>query len=255
MNAPDFRLDGRCALITGAGRGIGLGIAQALAAQGAAVAIQDIDVEVAESEAAKLRDQGARAIALGGDVTDLALAPRLISETHQQLGGLHILINNAAIQLHKHWLELTLDEIQRQFNADLVFPLLLCQHAAPILRQQKWGRIINLGSIQQKHANPGMLPYSTSKEGLAHMTRGLARDLAKDQITVNLIAPGWYDTYRNRNDFPSEEAKIERGRKSVPLGRVGEPQDCAGICVLLCSPAGEYITAQTIFVDGGMSAW
>ncbi len=254
MTGPNFRLDGRRALLTGAGRGIGLGIARALAAQGAAVAIQDIEQDVAEAEARALREAGAVAVSLGGDVTDLSQAAPMVAQAQQALGGLDILVNNAAIQMRKSWQENTVEEIQQQFNANIIFPMLLCQQAAAIFRRQRWGRIINLGSIQQLNANPYMLPYSTSKAALAHMTRAMARDLARDQITVNLIAPGWFDTWRNRHDFSSEEEKIERGRHAIPIGRVGEPEDCAGIAVLLCSAAGDYITGQSIHVDGGMSA-
>ena len=99
-----------------------------------------------------------------------------------------------------------------------------------------------------------MLPYSISKSALDHMTRALARDLAKDGITVNLLAPGYFNTWRNRDEFPTPEVMAERGQRHVPLGRVGQPEDVAGVAVLLCSPAGEYITGQTIYVDGGLSS-
>src|SRR5690242_20698028 len=103
MDAPNMRLDGRAALITGAGRGIGLGIAAALASAGCAVAIQDIEIDVAQAAAAQLSRSGARAVAFGGDVTDLSLPARLIGQTTEALGGLHVLVNNAAIQIEKEW--------------------------------------------------------------------------------------------------------------------------------------------------------
>jgi len=252
--APNFRLDGRVALLTGAGRGIGLGMARALASAGCAVAIQDIEPDVAEAEAKRLRDAGAGAIALGGDVLDLAVPKRVVDETVSKLGGLHILVNNAAIQMRRHWLELSPDEIERQFRANLTAPILFAQHAVPIMKYQRWGRIINLGSVQQRRGNPGMLAYSMSKAALVNYNSGLAIDLAKDGITVNLLGPGWFDTYRNRDNFGDDTHKAELGRKHVPLGRVGQPEDCGGIAVLLCSDAGEYITGQTIYVDGGISA-
>lgn len=254
MNEPNFRLDGRCALITGAGRGIGLGIARAYAALGAKVAIQDIDLDVAEAEAKQIRDAGGFAVALGGDATRLDFAPTVVAQARDALGGLHILLNNAAIQQHKHWMELAAEEIEGMLRADIVVPLLLCQQVVPIFKEQRWGRIINLGSIQQLGGNPHMLPYSASKAALANMTKALARDLAREGITVNLLAPGWFDTYRNRRDWSNEQEKAEAGKRAVPIGRIGEPQDCAGAAVLLASEAGGYITGQSIFVDGGMSA-
>lgn len=249
-----FRLDGRVALITGAGRGIGLAMARTLAAVGASVAITDIDLPVAQSEADRINADGGRAIAIGGDVVDPAFAKQAVEQTLEQLGGLHILVNGAAIQFQQHWTEETLEQIEQQLAADLVTPLLLCKQVIPHFQQQRFGRIINMGSVQQKKANPGMMTYSLCKGALEKLTMGLARHLAKDQITVNCIAPGWINmTYRNRVDLSSPERAIERGQH-IPVGRLGEPADFDGITLLLCGPAGEYITGQTIFVDGGMSA-
>jgi NAD(P)-dependent dehydrogenase (short-subunit alcohol dehydrogenase family) len=247
-----WRLDGKVALLTGAGRGIGLSMAKTLAAAGAAVVIQDIDLSVAETEAEAIVASGGTAVALGGDITDPQLPYTLVRETVKRLGGIHILINNAAIQSSRPWLTLTLEELEREFHADLVAPIRLCQVVTPIFQGQKFGRIINLGSIQQQGGNPGMLPYSLSKVGLVGLTTALARSLAKDQITVNLIAPGYINTWRNRHEFRTQQDVIERG-KWVPMGRVGEPADFDGITLLLCSDAGAYITGQSIYVDGGMS--
>ncbi len=238
--------------MTGAARGIGLGIAQAFASAGAAVVIQDIDLDVAQAEAGAICRAGGKAIALGGDVTDTQLADELIKNALESLGGLHVLVNNAAIQTPEHWLAMSQDSLDRQLRADLVFPILLAQRAAVIFKNQKWGRIINLGSVQQRRGNPGMLAYSASKAAMEKITTALARDLASDNITVNCIAPGWFDTYRNRADFKDEADKAKKGEQ-VPLGRIGVPADCQGLAVLLCSPAGSYITGQTIYVDGGMT--
>ena len=253
MEAPNLRLDGRAALITGAGRGIGLGIAAALASAGCAVAIQDIELDVARAAAESLSRAGGRAVAFGGDITDLSLPARLIDQTTAALGGLHILVNNAAIQIEKDWTQLALDEITRQVNADFVSPILFCQQAAAIFKTQRFGRILNIGSIQLRVGNPDMLAYSMSKAALENLTRGLARVLAPDGVTVNLLNPGYFNTWRNRDQFKTPQDLIERGLKYVPLGRIGEPQDCGGIALLLASDAGAYITGQTIYVDGGMS--
>ena len=247
-------LHGRCALVTGAGRGIGLAIARRLAESGCAVALQDIEREVAAREAERITaDTGARAIALGGDATDLASGQAWVEETVAGLGGLHILINNAAIQKEGSWLDLNREDIERQVRADFVLPILLCQQAVPRLRRTGWGRIINVGSIQQKAGNPQMLAYAMSKAALENMTRALGRDLAGENITVNLIAPGYIDTFRNQKNFQSEADKEKAGR-GIPAGRLGQPGDCAGLAMLLCSEAGSYITGQSIFVDGGLSA-
>lgn len=253
MQIPTYRLDGKAALITGSGRGIGLAMARTLASVGCAVAIQDIDEPVAQAEAERINAAGGRAIWLPGDLRDLTLAARVVPEVVSRLGGLHILINNGAVQEYRHWLDLSLDEVRRQVDADFFAPLLFCQQAAPIFKKQRWGRIINLGSVQQLKGNEYMLPYSLSKAALDKMTCALARDLAPDNITVNLIAPGWFDTYRNREQFKTD-ADRERMGKRLPLGRIGQPEDVAGLTLLLCSGAGDYITGQSIHIDGGMSA-
>jgi glucose 1-dehydrogenase len=247
-----FRMDGKVALITGAGRGIGLGMAEALASAGCAIAIQDIEKDVAEEAAKKIRKLGVKAIALGGDISDLLLPAKLIAQTRKQLGGFHVLINNAAIQsVNKKWEKFTPQRIELEFRADIIAPILLCQQAAKIFRKQKWGRIINMGSIQGRTGTTIMLPYSLTKAAIEKLSSALAKDLAKDGITINTICPGWFNTWRNRATLSDPKMRKKRG-KHVPIGRIGEPEDCAGITLLLCSDAGDYITGQTIYVTGGL---
>ena len=253
IEGPNFRLDGRAALVTGSGRGIGLGIARGFAAAGCAVAIHDIELEVAQAEADRINRDGGRAIALGGDITDPSLPESLVREAADRLGGLDVLVNNAAIQSSQHWLQAEPAQMGRELHADVVVPILLCQQAVPLLRRHRHGRIINVGSIQGKTGNPAMLAYSAAKTALEAVTKALARDLAKDGITVNLLCPGYFDTWRNRGDFRDEEDKRRKGQAYVPLGRIGRPDDMAGISLLLAGDAGQYITGQTLYVDGGLS--
>ena len=220
-----FDLTGRCALITGAARGIGLAMARALAGAGCGVAVQDIDEPAAAAAAAAITAAGGRAVALGGDLCDLTLPARLIPAAAAALGGLHILINNGSIQLPRPWLDVPAEEIERQFRADLVSPILFCQLVVPIFRRQRFGRIINLGSVQQRKANPGMLAYSIAKGGLEKLTQGLARELAPDQITVNQIAPGWIN-HTVRNEPGSVDAGADRSHG--PPGRTDGPPRRAG---------------------------
>lgn len=252
METVNFRLDGKVALVTGAGRGIGLGIAEAFAAAGCAVAIQDIDQAVAQSAVDTLQKQGARAVALGGDAAEKTFAAQTVRAVVEALGGFHILVNNAAIQTTQPWENMPADLVERQYRANVITPLLFCQQVIPIFRKQHFGRIINVGSIQQLKGIPTMLPYSMSKAALWNMTTGLAVDVASDGVTVNLLAPGYFDTVRN-SDHLKDEAGRARAGKGIPLGRIGEPRDCAGAALLLASDAGAYITGQRIHVDGGMS--
>jgi NAD(P)-dependent dehydrogenase (short-subunit alcohol dehydrogenase family) len=246
-----FRMDGKVALITGAGRGIGLGMAEALASAGCAIAIQDIEKKIAEQAAEKIRALGVKSIALGGDISDLSLPEKLIAQTRRQLGGFHVLINNAAIQsVQKNWEKFPRQRIELEFRADIIAPILLCQQAAKIFRKQKWGRIINMGSIQGRSGTTIMLPYSLTKAAIEKLSSALAKDLAKDGITINTISPGWFNTWRNRATLGDPRKRRIRGKR-VPMGRIGEPRDCAGVTLLLCSDAGEYITGQNIYVTGG----
>ena len=249
-----FDMTGQVALLTGAGRGIGLAMAQTLAAVGCAVAVQDIEPGVAQAEVDAINSAGGRAIALGGDIRDLALPQRLIGEVVNRLGRLDVLVNNGSIQQEKNWTQVNAKEIQQQFEADLVSPILFIQEAWKIFKQQRSGRIINIGSVQQRAATAEMFAYSISKGGLEKVTHGLCREMAKYNVTINQIAPGWCNTYRNRAHLPSPEVAAEVGKKNIPIGRLGVPEDFRGIALLLCSSAGSYITGQSIFVDGGMSA-
>jgi len=253
QDVPSFNLDGKAALITGAGRGIGLGIARALASVGCAVAIADVDLDVATKKAQRISTEGGKAVAIRGDITEISSAKEMVDASIAQLGRLDILVNNAAIQSTVHWTEQSAEEIEAQYRANIVVPILLCREALKHFKSQKWGRILNIGSIQQLKGNPKMLGYSLTKSALHTMTRALARDLAPDGTTVNLISPGYFDTWRNRFDWKSKSEMEQKGKEYVPLGWIGQPEDCGGAAVLLCSDAGQYITGQTLFVDGGLS--
>jgi NAD(P)-dependent dehydrogenase (short-subunit alcohol dehydrogenase family) len=249
-----FDLTGQVALLTGAGRGIGLAMAQTLSSAGCAIALQDIDLPVAQQQAEAINASGGKAVAFDGDINDPTLPARLVDETIKQFGRLDILVNNASIQTEKNWLEVTPEEMQQQMQADLISPIVFIQQVVPIFKRQKSGRIINMGSIQQRAANLRMFPYSISKGALEKVTLGLCRELAGHNVTINQIAPGWISkTHRNRHHLSSEELTAELGKKHVPLGRLGQPDDFRGIVLLLCSKAGSYITGQTIYVDGGIS--
>ena len=252
MQLPDFTVTGRRALFTGAGRGIGLAMARALAAGGAIVAIQDVDADVAKQEADAINAAGGRAFAFGGDLSDPMLPDKLADDALAAMGGVDILVNNGSIQSKGKFTEFSAESMRQELEANFIAPTRLAQRLVPAMAERRWGRVINLGSIQGIKGNASMPSYAASRAAIANLTVGLAKQYGKEGVTVNCIAPGWYDTYRNRNDFKDGSTKAERG-KWLPLGRLGEPEDCAGICLLLCSRAGEYITGQTLYVDGGMS--
>lgn len=244
-----FRIDGRVALVTGAGRGIGLAIAQGLAEAGAKVAIQDIDFDVAEAEAKKIVDAGFTAVALGGDATNLEDVDRWVPDTKAKLGGdVDILVNNASIQMLHKLEEWTPELIDKVLRANYSGPFRLCQQVIPAMKEKRWGRILNIGSIQGNKGFLGMGPYSGSKSALHNLTRALARSVGEHNITVNALAPGVFDTMRNQ-EFTEKAPDFNW----LPMKRIGKPEDCAAISLLLCSDAGGYITGDIISVDGGMA--
>ncbi len=228
-------------------------MARALAASGAAVAIQDIALDLAQREADAIVAECGRAIALGGDATDLSIAEKLVNDTLAQLGPIDILINNAGVQQGARFADVPVEDMIRQINCNMLLPFRLAQLTVPSMAERKWGRVINVSSIQARRGNGGMTIYAMTKAAIDNFTKGLMHAYRGTGITVNAIAPGWFVTHRNERDFPTPE-EIENKGKWMPVGRVGYPDDCAGLTVLLCSQAGEYISGQVICVDGGMSA-
>jgi len=185
-------------------------------------------------------------------MADITILPGLVEQTVAQLGGLHILVNNAGIQNREHWSKLPTETVLRQWTANMLAPLRLCQLVHGRFIEQKFGRVINISSVQARRGVPHMLGYSMSKAALQNMTSGIGgdRDFVRHNITANAIAPGMFDTLRNKDSLKSLEDKVDSGKR-IPVGRVGEPQDCAGIALMLCSDGASYITGETITIAGG----
>jgi NAD(P)-dependent dehydrogenase (short-subunit alcohol dehydrogenase family) len=247
-----FQLTGRVALMTGAGRGIGLAIARALSEAGAAVAIQDIDLQVARREADALVNDGQRAIAIEGDLTDPIMPQRTIEQVAERLGPVDILVNNGSIQDRTPFLERSRESSERIWRANMWAPIELTQRVLPHMVERRWGRVLNIGSIQGLKGPADMVPYSMSKGGIHNFTRSMAGHLGYRGVTINTIAPGYFQTFRNSNEETPTDATPIR-EEWIPLQRRGVADDCGCAALLLCSDAGGYITGQTLHVDGGMS--
>ena len=245
-----FDLKGKTALVTGGNGGIGLGMAQGLAAAGAKVAIAGRDKA---KNAAALKSL-AGAVALEADLKEEASCRAMVDEAAQRLGHLHILINNAGMNVRKRPEEYSLDEWKLVLDTNLTSAFVASQAAYPHMKRAGGGKIVNIGSMMSIFGAAFVAPYGASKGGIVQLTRALACAWAKDNIQVNAVLPGWIDTaltQRARKDIPGLNDNVLR---RTPAGRWGEPRDLAGIAVFLASPACDFITGTAIPVDGGYSS-
>lgn len=248
-----FNLKGRRALVTGSSRGIGRAIALAFAEAGADVAIHYTAREdEAQNAAHEAQAFGGRVAIVKGDLSSDDGVRSLHEQTMAALGGIDILVLNASVQIPKPWRDITREDAQKQYTVNFRSSLELLQLAAPGMCERGWGRIVTVGSVQEKKPNPEMLVYSALKSAQTGLAFSLAKQLAPHGVTVNNIAPGVIETdrYRERVTTPEFAARV---LDWIPSRTLGQPQDCAGAALLLCSEAGRYITGQSLFIDGGMS--
>ncbi|MDB4896645.1 MAG: 3-oxoacyl-ACP reductase, partial [Firmicutes bacterium] len=232
-----FRLDDRVAFVTGAAGGIGAATAVALAEAGAHVVVTDRQRELVEPVADQIQSLGRRALPLGLDVTDAVQVKSAISQAVHDLGGLHILVNCAGITIPKPALENTAADWQQTLSVNVVGTALCCQAAARAMKAGgKGGRIITLASTFSEVAWTGRATYAASKGAVRQLTKVLAIELAIDGITVNAVSPGPIRTPMTNRSLADPDAR-ERLLSRIPLGRIGEPEDVAGVVVFLASPA------------------
>jgi NAD(P)-dependent dehydrogenase (short-subunit alcohol dehydrogenase family) len=243
-----FDVGGRAVLITGGAQGLGATFAEVLAARGARVMIADLDGAAAGKTTAVLTGDGHAHCQLDVRKEDECLAA--VEATVDALGKLDVLINSAGIALLAPATELDIAEFEDTLAINLTGTFLMSRHAARVMIPAGGGRIINMASVSSEVINPEYAAYAASKAGVAHLTRILAIEWAKQNVTVNAIGPAVTPT-------PMALAKLEDPSfteyqiSKIPMGRFGEPRDLFGAMLLLASPAGAFITGQVFYVDGG----
>jgi 3-oxoacyl-[acyl-carrier protein] reductase len=245
-----FRLDGRVAFVTGAGGGLGEGICTSLASAGAAVACADVDVDRAETIALRVADGGGRALPLQVDVTDSAALEAAVQRTITELGGVDILVNNAAIYPRRAWTEITEEEWERVLAVNLKGYFLCARACHASMKERGHGRIVNVSSVTFLIGFDMLLDYVSSKGGVVGFTRALAHEVGPDRITVNAIAPGAFPTDAEKI-HPDPEGYNRWVLEQQCLQRRGAPDDIGNLVVFLASDASSFITGQTVAIDGG----
>jgi NAD(P)-dependent dehydrogenase (short-subunit alcohol dehydrogenase family) len=245
-----FSLEERVAIVTGAGGGLGEGICRSLAAAGASVACVDLTEEKAEARAAGVRELGGTAIALAADVSDRASIETTVEAVTGELGGVDILVNNAAIYPRRAWTEITEEEWDAVLATNLKGYFLCARACHASMAQRGRGRIVNISSITFFIGMAMLLDYVTSKGGVIGFTRALARELGPDGINVNAIAPGAFPTDAEKI-HPDPEAYNQWILDQQSLKRRGTPDDIGNLVVFLAGDASSFITGQTLLIDGG----
>lgn len=247
-----FDLTGKVAVVTGSGskRGIGREIAMSLSKQGASIVIADMNQEGIDEVVAEIRSAGGNAMGAILNVTDEASVNALVEKTLETFGSLDILVNNAGISQKVTVEDMTLEDMKRIFNVNMFGLFLMTQAAMKPMKEKGWGRIINLSSVSGKRGGGvfGGAHYSASKAAVLGFSKNLAREVAKDGITVNCVAPGLVNTDIWKS-MPEEMAqKVIEG---IPMGRPGETKEIASTITFLASSEASYITGEDIDINGG----
>lgn len=246
-------MQGKVAVITGGSRGLGRAMAVALGAEGATIALVARDKAKLEESAAEVVKAGGKASLHVADVAVEADVLRLEQELAAQYGKIHILINNAGINLRKTITEFTLDEWMGVVNTNLTSVFLMCRAFVPHMKGSGYGRIINMTSIMSHVSIPGRTAYSSTKTALLGMTRALALELAPDGITVVGISPGPFGTEMNTALMNNPELNAQFLSK-IPLGRWGKVEEIGALARFICSEDAGFITGTDILIDGGWTA-
>jgi 2-dehydro-3-deoxy-L-rhamnonate dehydrogenase (NAD+) len=246
-------LSGQVAVVTGAGQGIGEAIAARLASAGAQIVVADLHIDSASQVAGRLRSQGAKAEALELDVSGRASVEALFEQVVGQSGRVDILVNNAGIagRAAPIW-EQSDEDWQSVVDVNLKGVFLCCRAVMPIMRDQNYGRVVNIASVAGKEGNPNMVPYSATKAGVIAMTKSIAKEVATQDICVNAVTPTVIRT-PILNQLTEEQVEYMTAR--IPRRRTGTVEEVAAVVHFLCSRDCSFVTGQTYDVSGGRSTY
>ena len=247
-----FDLSNKVALVTGASRGLGLGFAKTLARAGADVAMTSRTLDSLDEPVQQVESLGGRATKIQLDVRDHQSIKDAVTAVIERFGRIDILVNNAGCNVRKPALDVQWEDWNLVLDTNLRGVFFVAQEVARHMAAQQYGRIINIGSVTCVAGYAGLGPYGASRGGTKQLTMSLADDWGADGITVNCLAPGWFKTDQNKVMY-EQEGWVEYLCERIPLGRPGSPGDLDGALLLLASDASQYITGQTLLVDGGIS--
>jgi|SRR6185503_6252705 len=248
-----FRLDGRVALATGAGTGIGRAIAEALAQAGAAVVLCGRREEPLAEAKGAIEAAGGKAHALPGDVGRRESLGGLARDAAKPFGAIDIVVHAAGLNHRQHADDISDDAWDEQIEVMLSAPFFLSRHLVGAMKARRWGRILNIASLQSYRALPNGTAYGAAKAGIVQLTRHMAESWSGHGVNCNAIAPGFFATPLTAPVY-ADKARVEMLARQTAIGRNGELEDLQGAAVFLCSAASDYITGQTLAVDGGFTA-
>jgi glucose 1-dehydrogenase len=248
-----MKLEGKVVLVTGGNQGIGQTIALRLAQAGADIIVNyRSQPETADETKAKIEQMGRKAIAVRADLSQIEEIHQLVESSLQQFCQIDVLVNNAGLEKSADFLDITSDDYDRVMDVNLKGVFFTTQAVVNHLKaSQRAGKIINISSVHEELPFPHFTAYCASKGGLKMMMRNLAVELAPLGITVNNVAPGAIETPINKS-LMEDKDKLNATLKNIPLGRLGQPEDVAGLVAFLASSDADYITGSTFYVDGGL---
>ena len=250
------RFDGKTVIVTGGGGGIGGALCRHFAAEGAAVSVLDRDEGAAQAVADALGADGARAVAIACDITERPSVDAAVERTVTDLGPIDVLVNNAGWDLFVPFLDTEPDDWSRLIDINLVGALNMHHAVLPAMVERGGGRVVNISSDAARVGSSGEAVYAACKAGIVAFSKTMAREHSRHGITFNVVCPGPTDTalLASVTDAAANPEKLrEAFRRSIPIGRLGQPDDLAGAVLFFASEAAEFVTGQVLSVSGGLT--